>query len=59
MKKLVMWEILLILASVLMFRSFWVFLDGFDWMNSTAGLLVSFAAGMLLAGRALAGINSR
>jgi hypothetical protein len=36
-----------------------MFLERFDWMSSTAGLLVSFAAGTLLAARALAGVNSR
>lgn len=40
---LVFWELVLILASVLVFRGLWRLLDKVEWMNHRAGLWASLA----------------
>lgn len=57
MKKLVFWEIVLILASVPLFRSLWLLMDGVAWLNGRPGLYISFAAGLALASLAIFRIN--
>ncbi|RJQ21148.1 hypothetical protein C4580_02795 [Candidatus Woesearchaeota archaeon] len=47
----VFWELLLILSSVLIFRSTWLFLDKF--LSSDAGLALSLLAGLALAALAI------
>ena len=47
----------LILASILMFRSVWLLLDGIEWMGRPAGLGVSLAVGVIVGIVALAAIN--
>ncbi len=52
--KHVLWELLLILASVLFFRSLWMLMDKyFTHPNQDAILWVSFIAGTILAGVAI------
>jgi hypothetical protein len=45
---LVFWEMVLLLASVLVFRSVWMFLDGIQFMGSSAGLFISLIIGVIL-----------
>jgi hypothetical protein len=42
----VIWEIVLILASVLIFRSLWLLMDSVIDFNSTEFLIVSFIIGV-------------
>lgn len=37
-----------VLASVLVFRSAWLFLDGIQFMSSPAGLFISLFIGVIL-----------
>ena len=54
---LVFWEMVLILASILMFRSAWLLLDGIEWMSRPAGIWASLAFGVIVGTVALAAIN--
>ena len=54
---LVFWEMVLILASVPVFRSVWMFLDGIEWMSGPAALWISLAVGLLVGTVALAAVN--
>lgn len=54
---LVFWEVVLILASILMFRSVWLLLDGIEWMRRPAGLWISLAVGVIVGTVALAAVN--
>jgi len=54
---LVFWEMVLILASVLVFRGGWLLLDGVVSMNRPAGLWASLAVGMIVCTVALAALN--
>jgi len=47
----------LILASILMFRSVWLLLDGIEWMTRPAGLWASLAVGVIVGAVALAALN--
>ncbi len=55
--RLVFWELVLILASVPIFRGIWLLLDGIEWLNRPAGLWASLAVGGILASVALAAIE--
>jgi hypothetical protein len=44
----VCWEFVLILGSIPVFRSAWMILDDIGIMNRPAGILLSFAAGIIL-----------
>ena len=48
MKKIIWMEMLLIGASVPIFRSVWTFLDSIAWASSKVGLAVLLVAGVLL-----------
>jgi len=54
---LTLWEIILILGSVPLFRSVWMACDSFEFMNQRVGLLLSFAGGMALCVMALLALN--
>jgi len=41
-----MHEFLLVLASVLIFRSLWMISDRISWMNQDVGILVSLIVGI-------------
>ena len=53
MKKLIWMEMLLIGASILIFRSGWTLLDSMAWASGEVGLTVLLVAGVLLAAFAL------
>ena len=59
MKNLIFLELMLIIATVPVFRAGWWLLDSFDWLNEPFGILVSLAAGLLFSGIALSKINSK
>jgi len=54
---LVCWEMVLILASVLVFRGTWLLLDRVEWMSRPVGLWTSIAVGVIVAAVALAAVN--
>ena len=54
---LVFWELVLILASVLVFRGLWLLLDKVEWMNHRAGLWASLAVGVIVCVVALLAVN--
>jgi len=54
---LVFLELVLILASILMFRSVWLLLDGIEWMCHPAGLWVSLAVGVIVGTVVLVAVN--
>ena len=46
--RLVAWEIVLLLASVFVFRGLWTLLDKIEWMSSTSALIRSLVIGVVL-----------
>ena len=46
--RLVAWEIVLLLASVFVFRGLWTLLDKVEWMSSTSALIRSLVIGVVL-----------
>jgi hypothetical protein len=54
---LIAWEMLLLFASVLVFRSTWILLDRWDWANGTGGLIALLIIGCALCVVAFRGIN--
>ena len=58
MKKLIWMEMLLIGASILIFRSVWTFLDSIAWASGKVGLAVLLIAGVLAAVLALRSIEA-
>lgn len=55
--KLILWEMLLLFASILVFRSAWLLLDRSPWASGQAGLGVLLAAGAVVAVVAFRAIN--
>ena len=53
MKKLIWMEMMLIGASILIFRSGWTLLDSMAWASGGVGLTVLLVAGIFLAAFAL------
>ena len=53
MKKIIWMEMVLIGASILIFRSVWTLLDKSTWASGEVGLTVLLVAGVLLAAFAL------
>jgi uncharacterized membrane protein YqjE len=58
MKKLVGMEMVLILASILIFRSVWSFLDKLTWATSNGGLAFLLVVGLIVSIYALMEIHS-
>lgn len=58
MKKIIWMEMLLIVASILIFRSVWAFLDANVWASSKVGLAVLLVVGILAAVAALRSITA-
>lgn len=58
MKSLIGMEMLLIGASVLIFRSLWAFLDAIPWASGTTGLAVLLVVGLVAAVVALRRIEA-
>jgi hypothetical protein len=54
---LVFWELVLILASVLIFRGLWLLLDQVEWLNHRVGLWASLAVGVIVCVAALVAVN--
>lgn len=46
--RLIAWEIVLLLASVFVFRGLWTLLDKIEWMTSTTALIRSLVIGVIL-----------
>lgn len=55
--RLVLWESLLLLASVLVFRGMWMLLDRVEWMSRPVGLWISLTVGLIVGALALAAVN--
>ncbi len=55
---LIAWELLLLFASVLVFRSVWLLLDEMRWARETTGLLVLLLPGVVLCVIALRAIQA-
>ena len=58
MKKIIWMELLLLGASILIFRSVWSFLDRMPWASSTPGLTVLLFAGVVATVFALRNIEA-
>lgn len=58
MRKIILMEMLLLGASILIFRSVWTFLDSIAWARGTAGLIVLLVVGVLGALVALRSIEA-
>ena len=58
MKKIILMEMLLIGASILIFRSVWTFLDSIAWASGRVGLAVLLVVGMVAAVVALRSIEA-
>jgi len=54
---IVIYEFLLVFASVLIFRSLWTILDRISWMNQDIGIIGSLIIGILLTWIALVRLN--
>ncbi|PKN68868.1 MAG: hypothetical protein CVU43_19770 [Chloroflexi bacterium HGW-Chloroflexi-5] len=54
---LVLFEMILIVGSIPVFRSVWMVFDSIEFMNHPAGILLSFAAGIFLCVMALIALN--
>jgi hypothetical protein len=46
--RLIAWEIVLLVASVFVFRGLWTLLDKIEWMSSTSALIRSLVIGIVL-----------
>jgi hypothetical protein len=55
---LIGWELLLLFASILVFRSVWLLLDQMKWARETTGLLALLLPGIVLCIFALRAIHS-
>jgi putative effector of murein hydrolase LrgA (UPF0299 family) len=53
MRKVIFFEVLSVMGSVLLFRGLWLLMDKLDWFNSAAGLLISLTLGIILMSWAL------
>ena len=58
MKKIIWMEMVLIGASILIFRSVWTFLDSIAWASDGVGLTVLLVVGMVAAVVALRSIEA-
>ena len=58
MKKIIWMEMLLIGASILIFRSVWTFLDSIAWASGGVGLAVLLVVGIVAAVVALRSIGA-
>ena len=54
---LTLWELVLLFASILVFRSVWLLLDQMAWASAKTGLLVLLGAGFVLTVIAVKAIN--
>jgi len=56
---MVLWEIVLILGSIPLFRSVWVLCDRSGFLNGNFGLLLSLAVGFVICVIALLALNGK
>lgn len=54
---LTVWELILLFASILVFRSVWLLLDGMSWATEKNGLLILLVVGFVFTVVALKAIN--
>lgn len=54
---LTLWELVLLFASILVFRSIWLLLDKMAWASGKIGLAVLLGAGLVVTVVALKAIN--
>lgn len=54
---LTVWELVLLFASILVFRSVWLLLDQMAWASAKTGLIVLLGVGFVLTVIALRAIN--
>lgn len=54
---LIFLEMVLILGSIPVFRSVWMFFDSIEFMNQPAGIVLSFVAGIAICLVVLIGLN--
>jgi hypothetical protein len=55
---IILWEIVLIIGSVPLFRSLWMLFDRISFMNQNAGIILSFAGGIIMCIVSLFVLNS-
>lgn len=55
--KIIIYELFLIFASVLIFRSLWMIFDSISWMNRDLGIIGSLILGLLITLIALIRLN--
>ena len=55
--RLIVLELVLLFASILVFRSVWLLLDAFKWASTTTGLLSLLVPGAVLCWLAFKNIN--
>ena len=58
MKK-IFWELILLVASVLVFRALWLWLDSVEWMSGAPGITASLIVGIALSFLALLMIHRK
>jgi hypothetical protein len=56
-KHLILWELLLLSSSILVFRSTWTLLDQVAWASARTGLLILLGIGFVLTILALKAVN--
>ena len=56
-KHLILWKLLLLFSSILVFRSTWTLLDQMAWASARTGLLILLGIGFVLTLLALKAIN--
>jgi hypothetical protein len=57
MNKMIIFELISVIASVLLFRGFWILMDKLAWFNSLTGLLISIALGVIIMIWSLSHVN--
>ncbi len=48
LNEVIIYEMLILIASVLIFRSLWTILDGIEFMSTQAGIWLSLIAGVAI-----------
>jgi len=54
---IIFWEMILLIGSIPVFRSIWVFCDKFQFMNKMSGIVLSFIIGISICVIALISLN--
>jgi hypothetical protein len=56
--KIIIYELLLVFASVLIFRSLWMIIDRISWMNQDYGIYGSLIVGIIITVISLMRLNN-